>query len=46
MSNPDPALSKLGNEVDAALKPKVTVPRWALVVAFVVGNILGVLLHV
>lgn len=38
--------SKAGNVIDSVLKPKVTVPLWALLVAAAAGNVLGVIFHV
>jgi hypothetical protein len=39
-------LSKAGNVVDAALKPKISVPIWALLAAFAVGQALALIFHV
>lgn len=39
------ALSKAGNEVDAVLKPKVTVRIWVVLAVALAANLLGVFLH-
>lgn len=40
------AESKAGNEIDAVLKPKITVPVWALLVAFAIGQAVALFTHV
>lgn len=42
----DPNLSKLGNEADAVLKPKVSVPIWVVLAVALVANVIGALFHI
>lgn len=39
-NNLQTGLSKVGNEADKLLKPKITVPIWVVLVAFGAGQIL------
>lgn len=38
--------SKAGAAIDAAVKPKVTVPIWVLLAVAAVANLVGVILHI
>jgi hypothetical protein len=39
-------LKKAGNVIDAALKPKISVPIWVVLAAFAVGQAVALILHV